>query len=60
MDGNNTKPIEERFAAALEELMMICGAANMHPDAMAEIMEREAKWCRDCYATEGDNNPEKR
>lgn len=39
------KPINERFATALSELIGICMDAGMHPSEMVGPLRREAEWC---------------
>ena len=39
------KPLNERFATALSELIHICLEAGMHPSEMIGHLRREAAWC---------------
>lgn len=43
----NGKPIAERFADALSELIGMCMEAGMHTSEMIEPMEAQLKWLRD-------------
>lgn len=44
------KTIEERFTAALAELIGICIEAGMHPVDMIEPMETELRWIKETIA----------
>jgi hypothetical protein len=56
-DNHPPKPIEQRFAAALSELIGMCMEAGMHTDLMIPAMERELAWLRQPYQNPDDNKP---
>lgn len=45
--NDNEKPIEDRFAVALSELIGMCMEAGMHAALMIEPLEKELKWIRE-------------
>jgi len=52
------RTIAEKFEVALSELISICLEAGMHTSEMAELLEAEAKWCRQPYQNAEDNEAE--
>lgn len=49
------KPIEERFAVALSELIGMCIDAGMGTPQMIPIMEKELAWMRRPFQNPEDN-----
>lgn len=54
-DNEPAKPIEERFAIALSELIGMCMEAGMSTHQMVPIVEKELAWLRRPFEDPKDN-----